>query len=724
MTTKRLFTILLLSLMGLIQPCYSAPSGKINRTASRASKEVIERLDANLAKIFRFEVYDQSHGTDDWFELESRGNKIIVRSGNSVSGCVGANWYLRHYLGGSITSCGSQVVIPDDLPEVSLEMSTPLAINFYMNYCTFSYTTAFWQWADWQREIDLMAINGINTPMAVVGAEVIWRNTLREFGYSDSEIKEFLCGPAYFGWLLMDNLEGIGGPLPDEWFDKQTQMQQQIVARMRELGMEPMFQSFFGMVPTSLKTKFPNENYINQGTWNSLARPDMLDPQSELFAEMAEVWYGQYEQLFGVAKYWGGDLFHEGGHTGGLDVAQTALLVQQHLLKAKSDAVWILQSWGGNPRTDLLSSLDKEHVMVVDICAEFWSHWKSRGAFEGTPWLWSHLTNYGGNIGLHGRLDAIVEGVVDAQNDAVASPFLRGTGSTPEGIEVNPVTFELANEMRWHSRTIDIDQWLWGYAARRYGDSFASVDSAWTIFHQTAYGTFDEHRRPSESVFCALPSLKGESITASAWSQCKIFYDPELHAKGVELLLEDSESLQESEGYHFDVVDMVRQYLTNRGRTAYYAIVDAYNAGDLKTLRSQSELFLNLMQDQDRLLSTHPHFFVGTYLDEARSKAHDDEFADLCELNLRQLIGTWTENSSQVRDYAHREWGGVIGDYYYPRWRDYLAYLVADLSGEKVTAPDSFEQERKWIESNNKYTLSPSDPVALAKEIFGKYRCR
>lgn len=50
-------------------------------------------------------------------------------------------------------------------------------------------------------------------------------NTLNQFGYTDKEIKDFLCGPAFLGWLLMGNLEKHGGPLPDEWFERQIELQ-------------------------------------------------------------------------------------------------------------------------------------------------------------------------------------------------------------------------------------------------------------------------------------------------------------------------------------------------------------------------------------------------------------------------------------------------------------------------------------------------------------------
>ena len=79
----------------------------------------------------------------------------------------------------------------------------------------------------------------------------------------------------------------------------------------------------------------------------------------------------------------------------------------------------------------------------------FWDNWRKRKGFDGFPWLWSHISNYGANIGLHGRLDAIATGPIDGRKDPEASPSMKGTSSTPEGIEVNPVVFDLLNEMRW-----------------------------------------------------------------------------------------------------------------------------------------------------------------------------------------------------------------------------------------------------------------------------------
>lgn len=684
--------------------------------------QTLERLQKGLSKRFKIEIRPSSD-PNGYFELNGGGHRITVRADNYVNAAFGVNWYLKYYCQAHISFCEDQLPpLPTSLPQVSERHTARLAANFYMNYCTFSYTTAFWDWTRWEREIDLMALNGINTPMAMVGSEAVWRNTLLRFNYTPHEVKTFLCGPAYFGWLLMGNLENIGGPLPDEWFDRQIVLQKKILARMRAYGMKPVFQGFFGMVPSSLKQKYPDAPLLKQGLWNTIQRPPILDPASPLFGQMAAVWYEEYEKLFGKADFFGGDLFHEGGNTGGIDVTDAAHHVQAAMKRYNPNATWVIQAWGGNPKKKLLDGLDQQHTLIVDLAAEFWDNWRKRKGYDGFPWIWSHITNYGGNIGLHGRLDAIATGPIEAQYDEFAAPSLKGIGSTPEGIEVNPVAFDLLNEMRWRSEQPNLDTWLDDYATRRYGAADNNLKEAWHLFHQTAYGTYAGHRRPSESVFCAPPSLKREHITASAWSQCRIFYDPKIFAQGVALFLQSADSLGRVATYRYDAVDFVRQYLADLGRDAYYRLVDAYRAKDVTQFAHWSERFLQLIKDQDELLSTHNRFFVGRWLDMARAKSKQPTAQDLYEYNARMLIGTWTESLSPVRDYAHKEWGGLLADYYLPRWSSYLTYLRDTLEGRPSKAPDSFPAEKAWVNAHNRYRLhSNADPVATAQRMFQKY---
>ena len=47
--------------------------------------------------------------------------------------------------------------------------------RYYQNVCTHSYSFVWWDWARWEKELDWMALNGINLALAWSGQEAIWQ---------------------------------------------------------------------------------------------------------------------------------------------------------------------------------------------------------------------------------------------------------------------------------------------------------------------------------------------------------------------------------------------------------------------------------------------------------------------------------------------------------------------------------------------------------------------
>lgn len=76
---------------------------------------------------------------------------------------------------------------------------------------------------------------------------------------------------------------------------------------------------------------------------------------------------------------------------------------------------------------------------------------------------------------------------------------------------------------------------------------------------------------------------------------------------------------------------------------------------------------------QDELLATRPEFKVGTWIARARSLGGTPEEKELYEWNARVQITTWgnrlAADEGGLRDYAHREWNGILKDFYYMRWK-------------------------------------------------------
>ena len=50
----------------------------------------------------------------------------------------------------------------------------PMRACNLVHQVTSSYSYVWWDWARWEREIDWMALNGINLPLAFTGQEAVW----------------------------------------------------------------------------------------------------------------------------------------------------------------------------------------------------------------------------------------------------------------------------------------------------------------------------------------------------------------------------------------------------------------------------------------------------------------------------------------------------------------------------------------------------------------------
>ena len=197
-------------------------------------KGMLERIDEGASKKFIIEV---KKSPVDFFELDQKGKKVVVRGNSYVNVATGINWYLKYYAGIHLSWNGMKADLPEVLPPVTKKerRETDLSLRYDFNYCTYSYTMAFWDWERWEQEIDWMALHGINLPLAAIGQECVWRNMLLKFGYSKEEVNEFIAGPAFLAWWAMNNLEGWGGPNPDSWYERQEALQKKVLKRTKML---------------------------------------------------------------------------------------------------------------------------------------------------------------------------------------------------------------------------------------------------------------------------------------------------------------------------------------------------------------------------------------------------------------------------------------------------------------------------------------------------------
>ena len=294
---------------------------------------------------FVFQTIPADNGKDV-FEIEGQAGKVVVRGNSPLSMAAGLNWYLKYDCHCHVSLNGCQVNLPAKLRvgEKKVRQSGWAPARYFLNYCTFSYSMSWWDWWQWEKFIDWMALQGINMPLAITAQEAVWQAVGRRFGMTDAEIAAFLAGPPYLPFQWMGCLDGHGGPLPRSWIAQDVELQKQILARERELGMTPVLQGFTGHVPEALVKKFPGTRVqqVPGIEFNSF----MLDPQDPLFQKLGTAFIEEQTRLFGTDHLYDADSFIEmtppsGEPTYLADTARSLYGMAQ----ADPQAIWLLQGW-------------------------------------------------------------------------------------------------------------------------------------------------------------------------------------------------------------------------------------------------------------------------------------------------------------------------------------------------------------------------------------------
>ncbi|MBR2290744.1 MAG: alpha-N-acetylglucosaminidase [Prevotella sp.] len=714
--------------------------------------ELLERIDKGASAKFKTELVKSDR---DFFELDQQGRKVVVRGNTWVNIASGVNWYLKYYAGIHLSWNQMQAKLPAVLPSVTKKErhETDLTLRYDFNYCTFSYSMAFWDWKRWEQEIDWMALHGINLPLAIVGEECVWRNMLLKLGYTEEEVGKFIAGPAFLAWWEMNNLEGWGGPLPVSWYQRQEKLQKQILARMKRLGMHPVLPGYSGMVPHDAKQRL-GLNVADAGLWNGFQRPANLLPTDPRFAEIAKLYFDELTKLFGKADYYSMDPFHESADDAAIDYAKAGEAMMQAMKRINPKAVWVIQGWTENPRPAMVDGMKTGDLLVLDLFSECRpmfgapSIWRRAEGYKQHQWLFCLLENFGANVGLHGRMDQLLDNYYSLSTNHYS--LRKGIGFTMEGSENNPVMFELMSELPWRPEKFTKEDWVKNYVKARYGMDDPEIQKAWLILAQTIYNcpAGNNQQGPHESIFCGRPSLN--NFQASSWSKMKNYYDPASTLKAARLMNSVAEKYRGNNNFEYDLVDITRQALADQARKQYQHAIADYKAFAIADFRKSSQRFLDMLLMQDQLLGTRSEFRLGHWTQAALNCGNTPEEKALYEWNARVQITTWGNrycaDTGGLRDYAHKEWQGLLKDFYFVRWKAYFDALAAQMMEQTEPQPDLlgggpnanktsaelmtlarpqevqldwYVMEEPWTLQQNPYTAAPEgSPVDVAKQAM------
>ena len=116
-----------------------------NNDVQKTVYGLIERITPGYASQYELELIEQTEGKDV-YEIEGNGRKIILRGNNAVSLASAFNWYLKYTCNAHVSWFGNQLNLPDILPQPADKQRIVIEPKYrvYLNYCTVSYTAAWW----------------------------------------------------------------------------------------------------------------------------------------------------------------------------------------------------------------------------------------------------------------------------------------------------------------------------------------------------------------------------------------------------------------------------------------------------------------------------------------------------------------------------------------------------------------------------------------------------
>ncbi|MGH3585279.1 MAG: alpha-N-acetylglucosaminidase TIM-barrel domain-containing protein, partial [Pseudonocardia sp.] len=285
------------------------------------------------------------------FGVDAAGGRLRIRASDGVAAMSAYAAYARRTGLASVSRFGIRPITGELVEGISIEKECRFPVRVAHNITVGGYTTPYFDWDQWQRELDLLAAAGVNTVQLTLGQEAVWLDTFRRFGYRREEVLSWIAPPSHQPWQWLNNIEYFGAGTSLQLVEGRVELANRVLVRMRELGMRAILPGFSGTVPRGFAARNPGSRTIPQGKWfldlGGPERPDWLASNTQCYDAVADVFYAEQHRLFGAGGMWSVDLLHEGGTAGEVPLAEAARGVEAGMRRADPGYTWVVQAWLG-----------------------------------------------------------------------------------------------------------------------------------------------------------------------------------------------------------------------------------------------------------------------------------------------------------------------------------------------------------------------------------------
>lgn len=690
--------------------------------------DFIRRNTPKIAENFTLKYIDSAPDGSDCYEIYAEDGKIVLAGNSNLSIAMAYYRYLSEYCSVTVTSGDYDIsyIYRSPLPQEKITYVSPQKIRARISFEMFSLAGNFWGFDRWEKEIDFMAMHGINAALQAVGFDAVTYHTLAELGMDKDFCAEFASGPAFLSRQLTGNVAGMHSINSIDYLERKLSIGRMINEREKHLGIEPIMPAAMPSVPFSLRKKYTKMDIFKAPQWYNLPPIFYIEPDNGFFGVFNGKFLEKQKELLGETDAYIFEPAYDVEKKGyNAYFKKLGPALSELIDDFNSEAICFTHA--SSISTDFFASMKGNKFVFIDDCEAL-----NTELLDGRKFIVNVSGNRYGRTGLYGNIDKLCENPY-AKAKAVR-PDVLGSCLSIDSFDENPMFCACAFESIKRDDAFDCEKTLCDFAEKRYGtDAF---NTAVLKLKEICYNTDD----CAGSIICARPATELKHTAP---------YD-HLTERNIDfraLYALTDEILKSTEGKNAnlraDVQSMMRQVLSEFAYPVYLKATEFFRRQNASGFEQTSNLFLEICNDMDRLLKTRNETNLYTHVDEARQLGSNKDERQSLEINFLMLHTIWGPlDHSMLYDTAWREWGGLVADFYAQRWYMYFRSLAAyfdkpkklkDVSKkqplERNEYQGSYQAKRLTIFENNflenyiprRDGIDEEDTLTVVEELMQKY---
>lgn len=690
--------------------------------------DLVLRNTPKIAEYIVFENYESNSGCDE-YKIYSSDKKVVIAANSSIAKAMGYYRYLKDFCNILITSGEYDIsyVKAAPLPEKEIFYSVPQKHRLAFTYERYAADIDGWGFDRWEKELDFLAMHGVNAPVILTGTDGVLYKMLMDFRFKKETALEFIAGSGYFYHQLKGNLFGFLPIYSVDYLDKKIEVGRRATERAKELGMFPIHQGFMNAVPFSFRRNYTKTDLIKRKVWNRFPPAMTIEPNDSIHINVFQkAFLEKQRELLGEVHNYLFDPLLDVEFKGYTSFVEKSMAMYANFIKAfDSEATWFIHAEAMHNYPERIRDM-----VIID---ETGVNADSSNGFNGNDFVIGYRGNLNGRTVICGNMKALSENPFASLKEKYSN--IVGTGLFFDSDSCNTMFYNLAAEMLTKDCAINLNEYFSSYSKCRYGtEAFADF---LLKLQKLCYN--ENSKLNLASAVCARPCT--ELYHTAPFDTFELPYHNQELFELLKTVLDSDVKMNDL--FRKDIQDVMRQVLSNVLYPIYLQTVACFKNKAIEPFEKTTNAFVEIMTDIDRLLKTVPETNLYTHIQSARQLGDTKDVSQNLEVNFMMYLTTFGPiKNSILFDTNWREWGGMVKDLYLKRWYIFFRMMASyfdkpkkfkDMSRKRFYERNEFSgtllaqrfeyAENEWIKD---YIPRPSgigeeDVIVVIKELIEKY---